>query len=302
MRTNSFFWRLGCAVTLLLSCTVASAPVALGDAPASQVITMMPSSAEATIAPGAAASGAFEVTNEGMTTYSVKTYAAPYRVKGIDYDPQFTLLPGTVDASQWIHISSTGTQGLAAHQSIDTSYTVTVPPSTAPGGYYAVLFAETDAPTGMGGIATHDRVGDILYITVSGRVKAGGTVRAQLVPHVTLSSRATLGVVVGNTGGVHFVTDTTFTVRNIFGKRILQAASAHYVLPQTQRRITASWPTPLFGLYRISRQATVAGHTRMVPDTWVLVARPWIMMLIGGVIGLCIAGLVIRSLLRRRTA
>src|ERR1700729_2913133 len=123
----------------------------------SQTVTMSPASTQISVAPGGTVKNSFDVINEGSAVYEVSTSVTPYHVEGVDYDPRFTQLPGTTDASKWVHIIQPSTQQMPAKQLIPYDYTVTVPPGTAPGGYYAVIFAET-TPSGpvSNGVLAHD--------------------------------------------------------------------------------------------------------------------------------------------------
>src|SRR5690606_12411943 len=114
--------------------------------------------------------------------------------------------PGTVDASKWITLEQT-TKSLSAQSSFLTNYTVTIPKDTAPGGYYAVIFAQTSRePSAQGGVTSLNRVGNIIYITVDGEVTINGDVTGSDVPGFTFNSYIPIGMKVSNTGGVHFET------------------------------------------------------------------------------------------------
>src|ERR1700738_846910 len=102
----------------------------------SQNITITPSSTELSVAPGSSAASSFDVVNEGNNAYNVTVSVAPYHVEGVDYDPQFTPLPGTTDASKWVHITDLPMQTLAAHKLTNVNYVLSVPAGTTPGGYY----------------------------------------------------------------------------------------------------------------------------------------------------------------------
>src|SRR5258708_7151134 len=134
---------LATCMCIAVSTGTAAIAAAATDNVSTQSITMSPSSTELSVVPGGTSTGSFSVVNEGNTSYRITIYAAPYHVEGIDYDPQFTPLPGTTDASQWVHFTAATSQDLAAHTSQSLSYTLSVPLKTAPGGYYATIFAET---------------------------------------------------------------------------------------------------------------------------------------------------------------
>jgi len=248
---------------------------------------MTPSSTELSIAPGHSTTNSFDVINEGDTNYTVLVSVAPYHVAGTDYDPEFTPLPGTIDASNWVRITDPTAKSLVAHKLINVNYTITVPEGTQPGGYYAVLFAETGAPatSASTGVVSHNRVGNILYISVQGPVKTGGTVQTVGVPHITTAASLPLAMLVSNTGGVHFLTSASVAVKNIFGKSVFHTSLQRYVLPQTVRKVSATWNNmPPIGLYRVERSATVAGAKRRLANQWVFIVRPWVLSLLGVII------------------
>ena len=264
-----------------------------------QTVTLTPPSTELSIVPGGNADNSFDVINSGDTTYNLSVSAAPYYVEGVNYDPQFTLLPGRTDASQWVHITSSLNQTLASHKLVTISYTLRVPASTAPGGYYAVLFAETNPATTDNGVVIHNRVGDILYITVQGPVRSGGSLQGDSLPRVTTAASLPLSLLVSNTGGAHFMTSADLTVKNIYGKSVFHANLQRYVLPQTIRKISAVWDSgsPI-GLYRIERSATVASAVHSLPEQWILVIQPWVLVLLGLLVVVFLANRIFKPMLK----
>lgn len=246
-----------------------------------QHITITPSSAELSIAPGQTASNSVIVVNQGQDSFKVNASVAPYHVKGINYDPQFTPLPGTVDASKWVHLDTTQLPVLSPGQLVHLGYTVSVPAGTAPGGYYAVVFAETSPVKNNSGVVAHNRVGEILYMTVKGPVRMSGNVLPGSLSHFSFTGSIPVALLVRNTGGVHFKTTVTVSVKNIFGKEVYKQAATRYVLPQTERNIVLTWNdhVPL-GLYHVQRQATIPSGTVHLPGTWVFIVQPWLIVLV----------------------
>lgn len=254
---------------------------ASADARASSYsITMTPSSIELSAPPGGSTSSSFSVVNEGLTNYTMAVSVAPYRVVGDNYNPQFNALPGTTDASQWIHLSAPANQNLTAGKVQSVDFSLNVPAGTAPGGYYAVIFAEAIPPSSAG-VTSLNRVGDILYITVQGPVVQSGIISGAPLSHVILSKNLALGALVKDTGGLHFLTSVQITAISILGRTAFQANLQRYVLPQTERLVTASWNNlPVFGIYKINRSATVAGKLQSLPTKWVVIIRPWLLIVI----------------------
>lgn len=244
-------------------------------------ITMSPSSTELHAAPGASTTGKFTVVNLGKDDYPFIITSAPYRVVGDTYDPQFTPITGTTDASSWIHFSDAINDTLAAGKTKDMTYTLTVPTGTAPGGYYAVIFAETNPVATDGGVIAHNRVGDIIYITVDGPVIKKGTLAAPSpdVAFLQWGTSTDIGTLIADTGGVHFLTTSTINVTSLFGNKVFTAHLERYVLPQTQRLIKTTWNNlPIAGIYKVSRSATIADKTQTLPARYVVIIRPWLLL------------------------
>ena len=260
----------GTFASLSISRTATAAPSS------SQNITLSPSSTDLVIAPGDTIRRNFKVINSGSDSFKADISVTPYHVEGENYDPKFTQLAGTVSPLSWVTVNSAKVT-LKPGDSADIDYSVTVPKNASPGGYYLVLFAETNpVKKTSGGVVPHNRVGNILYITVKGAVKNSGTLKPADLKHIAIQSVLPIGVKVGNTGGVHFVSTTTIDVKNITGKKVYHASLERYVLPQTERLVTADWqPSSPVGLYTVSRSATVAGVKKTLPDQWVLHVQPW---------------------------
>jgi hypothetical protein len=205
-----------------------------------------------------------------------------------------------VNVTQWLHINSPGTQYLAGGKVQNIDFTLSVPAGTPPGGYYAVIFALANPAPGSGGVAVQNRVGDILYITVSGPVTQGGHLQAPKLPRIVFGSRLPIGLLVSNSGGLHFMTSVKFSVTE-FGHQAFQSSFKRYVLPQTTRLISATWTSlPVFGIEKVQRAATVDGTAQAVPNTWVIVIRPWFAVTIGILLVFAIADATHASRLLRR--
>lgn len=241
-----------------------------------QSITLSPASTPISLEPGGSQLNNISILNNGDTGYEVHVSTSPYHVVGVQYDPSFTQLQGTTDASAWVSVSKT-TLYVPAHETVVIPYTLTIPANTAPGGYYAVIFVETTSAAGAG-VQTHNRVGDVLYITARGKIREGGSLINIPIPHFTMASSIPLSVEVGNSGGVHFLTNVSFRLDNVFGKTVFAGSLERYVLPQTVRKVQLTWKTPAFGMYRVSRSATIVGRTYSVPQQWIVVIHPWVVV------------------------
>jgi hypothetical protein len=252
------------AIVSVLGLTL-SAPQAHAQANTSQNITMSPASTLLSVKAGSSVKKSFELLNSGGGSYSILTKPSPYRVVGLDYTPDFTQLSGTTETSKWITID-TPVVSLDPQKSATVSYTVTVPKATAPGGYYAVLFAETrpDVQEEATGVVPRNRVGNILYIAVEGSVKS--------------------------------------VVKNITGKQVYSSNVQRYILPQTQRYIAADWaPSSPVGIYTVSRSAVVAGKEKTFADEKIIYIQPWVLAVFAALIASVIFYFVSRASQRRNS-
>ncbi len=288
---------------IIVIATFAVIPAGLASAQsASQAITISPASTRLSIDPGASTTESFEIINGGADGYTVDLTTAPYRVVGETYSPEFTQLPGTVDASEWVKLQHSS-EFLDGYKVLSTSYTVSVPANTAPGGYYAVIFAQTsqEQSSETSGVIPHNRVGNILYITVNGDVKKSGSVAGDALPFVSFSPNIPLNIKVTNDGGVHFETKVTFRVTDITGKEIYQSEQDRIVLPSTVRDISTTWESGLpVGIYTVERQATVAGETMKLDSQKIVIISPWFLICSLIFIGSVIALFVLRVRQRKK--
>lgn len=244
-------------------------------------VAVTPSSTDLAIDPGATVASKFEIINSTDVNYAVEVSASPYHVEGLDYDPRFSQLPGTTNAADWIRFDGPVRQTLAGARTLAYDYTVSVPASAKPGGYYVVLFA-TAVPTekAENGLQSTSRLGNILYLTVNGPVTNAGTAEAAPMPLITLQDRLEPGVIVRNTGGLHYKSRVGMSVRDLFGREVYRSETERLVLPQTSRQIAGVWDRlPPIGIYKVSLTATAAGQAQAVPDRWVVAIRPWVLIL-----------------------
>lgn len=297
--TRKALYLLAAAVGIL-GFSVVSLDFAKAQAP-SQAITISPASTSIAVDAGSSVSKSFEVINGGENSYKVKLSVSPYHVTGEEYSPEFTQLPGTVDASEWVTLS-TEESSVEGSKLLAIDYTVSVPDGTAPGGYYAVIFAQTaQEDASKGGVVPNNRVGNILYITVNGDVKTSGAVTGNTIPKFTFASSIPLSVKVTNDGGIHFETKVLFVIKDLSGKEVYKYEANRIVLPSTVREIADTWNNTLpVGIYTIERQATVGGDTITLDKQQVIVASPWFTICVVIFLGSIIALFVLRVRQRKK--
>jgi hypothetical protein len=262
-----------------------------------QVLTMTPTSANQVIDPGAVKTGNFQIVNQGETTYNFKVYAAPYSVTGEEYDPNFTPLPGKPDVASWLQFSI-AEAAIKPGQAITVNYKITVPRDALPGGYYAVAFAQTKQPKLEAGITLIQRVGHVFYLQVAGPASQKGSLVSWQSPFLQKSPLIAV-VRLKNEGSLHYSSDINISVKDIFGHPKYTLKAQKVILPQTIRKITATWEkAPSIGLFKVDGSVTVLGKSQPLPTKYVLVlSQTARLALLAGVVGLVLL-LILRRVLR----
>jgi len=272
MRKTVFYFLA--AVFLLSAVALSSSPASAVSGPASKILTITPATTKPTIQPGESKNSKFQIINQGTADYPVHVYAAPYTVHSEAYTPDFTPVKGKLNPSSWIHFTVSDAN-ITPNQTLDVNYTITVPSGTAPGGYYAVAFAETKSPgSGKQGVIINERVGEIFYIQVAGKVHQAGKL---LTWSSNFWQKQPLGATLRleNDGSIDYASDIHITVGDLFGRAKYVFATQKEVLPQTIRNIPVTWDhTPPLGLFKVTGTATVSGKTVGLHTHYVLVVSP----------------------------
>jgi hypothetical protein len=153
------------------------------------------------------------------------------------------------------------------------SYSINVPANTPAGGYYAAIFAQSNANSlqkSGSQIQASYRVGELFYIDVAGKVVNSGKIASWSASFLQSNQlKATLRI--EDSGALHFLSSDHIEFKSIWGSDNYNANLTRFVLPQTIRKVDVSWAKPpAFGLYRISGTATTIG-TQKLSNHYVLV-------------------------------
>jgi hypothetical protein len=285
--------------TLLAAVALVPFRAAAASPPPTKILTLTPATEKPTIQPGTAASGSFQIINQGQQTYPVKIYGAPYSVQGEGYTPDFTPLPGKPKVADWLKFTAS-TATIKPGQTLSVGYTIAIPAGTQPGGYYAVAFVETEAGKSNQGVVINERVGEIFYITVAGPVKKAGKLLDWSSPFLQqppFSAKLRLE----NDGGVHYASNIHVTVSDIFGHAKYSLSTQKEVLPQTIRQVPVPWDkAPALGLFKVSGTATIVGKTQTLSTKYVLIMSRTVRMVFAGLVVVLLAFMLGRSVTRRK--
>lgn len=256
-----------------------------------QSIKSHPSATDIVLSRGESVTKSLTVANRGSASQEIIFYAAPYGVEGKQYTPVFTTEQDTVNPAKWVTITE-DTYTVEPSKVTYVPYTVTVPETAAPGGYYAVVFTETQ-PNDSTGIDARGRIGNILYITVKGAAKTSFSANAVTNLQVMVGVAPQVVTDIENTGQVHFLSKTKVSATSVWGGNKIETELDRYVLPGTTRQIAVTLPANSEpGLYKVHRQVTVEGKTKDLEEQWiVLLSRK--SLLIGSAITVVAVALVV---------
>jgi hypothetical protein len=266
---------------------------------APEVLTISPTSIRPVVNPGSVKTGSFQTINQGQQSYNVIIYAAPYSVKSENYTPDFLPIPGAPSVASWLHFSQTsGT--VQPNQTLNIDYTLTVPPNTPAGGYYAVAFVETQAPKNTSGVIVNEQVGEIFYIQVAGPVVQSGKVLSWSSPFFQ-KPPLTYSLKLENSGGLHYFSNISIVVRDIFNTPKFTLTTQKVVLPETIRQISDIWTkTPSLGFFKVTGSATVLGRNVKLPTKYVLVMSNTVRIVFIIIAALIIVAFSVRLLVMRK--
>lgn len=254
-------------------------------------VTLSPAVTKPTLDSGQVISKELTVFNDGNEGYTFLVSAGPFSVKDEKYDPDYTTVNASNEAYRWVQFSKTS-YFLKPWQSVKVPYTVTVPSNAAPGGHYAVLFAETQPPKpNDGSVARKKRVGSLVYMTVNGDIQLKGKVESWSAQLWQKDSPLTSDVRISNSGNTHFQTDINVVYKDLFNRDKFTLNQPTLILPGTTRRIPINWQNPpAFGIFKVSGQVKMLDKTEQLPQKYVVYTPYW---LIYAALGLVAVALVL---------
>ena len=242
-------------------------------AAARESITLSPVSKHYQLKAGESIADELTIINDGDTTYDFTVYAQPYSVSGEDYQPDFFNERENTDIYKWVRPEKTQYR-LAPGETIKVRYTLAVPSGARPGGHYGAIFAETQPAGSAEGnsVARKKRVGTILYATIEGQYRTGGSLKGISIPRLQLKTPLVTETRVENTGNTNFKVDLKLKVTDLFGGVKYIDTKAYEVLPETTRKMSLAWANaPSFGLFKVS-VTTKFLDENVTKDGYVLVA------------------------------
>ena len=212
-------------------------------------LTVSPLRTEITIDPGTSQEGSLTVTNETDAQLTVRFNVEEFNVTNQQYDYAFTT--GS-DITKWVTYSADEVD-LAVGESKKVGYIIGVPLTAEPGGRYISLFASTTIEQTMSGVASIQRIGSLLYVTLNGEVTRAGAL-VSLTSQLLVNDTSTWSAVVQNSGSTHYRSKYIVTTQNLFGALAApEVQGSALILPGTVRLVQDELPVPRFpGIYKTS--------------------------------------------------
>jgi hypothetical protein len=199
-----------------------SAPIKLALLPIDQPGSFF----DLTMAPGDHRTLEVEIANDGVASLAVRTYAADvYTIVNGGFGGRLRDQPET-GATRWLTYPQTVIT-LAAGQRGRRSFTVAVPPATAPGEYIASLVLENDQPLpGEGTVALDQVVRQAVAVVVTVPGERSPALAIGSATHQVVNGLSVIDVAIDNIGNIRLAPVASFTLLDTTG-----ALVSHTTLP-----------------------------------------------------------------------
>ena len=312
IKFSTVFRELVCITfVLFLFFSVASCARAQG----SISFTVTPPIFQPTLAPGETWSSYIQVVNSNP--YSVSMYASrmnftPAGERGqVEFSHLFNEGSGTNTHSlaQWIKLPDDPVN-IAAEESGEIPFTITIPENAEPGGHYAAILIGTQPVSEKGSgskVSVSSYISSLLFVKITGEITESGSIREFSTEKSLYSTpSASFKLRFENTGNVHLLPQGDILLTNMWGKQrgqipINGKTDFGTVLPNSIREYKYDW-TGEFNFFDIGRYKAIAtlsyGDREKQSDYrtvyfWVIPVKPilWIMGSLLGFIYFLIWGL-----------
>ncbi len=222
--------------------------------PSADALTVSPAKQEVRANPGQVLKGEIELFNEQNETKTFYTSFENFESRGDSGAPYFIGAQGGL--ATWMKSEESVT--IAPGDRMKVPYTITIPQSAKPGGYFAAQFFGTEKPkTGDGNLAIGGKIGVLFLLRVNGDVEEAAGVTGfttEQNQRFFVSTPIRFEYFVNNTGGDRVVPKGTVVIRNSF-RMTTEKISANdkegSVLPNGSRTFPVWWGDPAASLNNV---------------------------------------------------
>lgn len=298
-------------------------------------ITVSPPRLELAADPGGVISSEFKLTNDGSTTTVYYTQVENFEAGDESGNPVF--VPAREGLATWVKVAPS--IQIAAGDSVTVPFSIQVPRTAEPGGYFASIFVRTTPPpTSANEVSIGARLGTLLFVRVNGEMQEGVTI---LEYSTKDSQRLFTSLPVEfyyrfqNTGADRVKPEGSIVVKNLIGitaKNLSANRTDGSVLPRSIRRFESWWVTSgggaedpslslpaetvdgffaqaknqlqnfAFGYYTAHLDIRFGENNNTAKDKFGFFVIPWqllTLVLFGGIILLIVIRTILRSYTRR---
>lgn len=204
--------------------------------------------------PGQVLHRTIKVTNDSDSAKTLYAYIRDFKADGEEGAAKL-MAPGTGDETSlafWIKTDMDGTD-FGPHEEKEIPFTIEIPATIGPGGYYGAIVFGTQAPKIQGegaergaAIAIAQQTGALILLQVAGDAKEEASFREFTTDKEFYSTPFDVKFLarIENLGNVHLKPRGTITIKNMFGKdsSIVQVNDRGVnILPKSIRRFETSW-------------------------------------------------------------
>lgn len=256
-------------------------------------LTLSPLRTEINVAPGMSFSDRLKVTNSTDKPMTVNFFAEEFKVTDEQYDYEFITESNIVS---WVSFKPSEVV-IKPGETKRVSYTVGVPLTAEPGGYYISMFASSAVATGDDAGNSQQRVASLLYITaasdVLGAATRSGHVLSLSSPWLVVN-KGTWGMTIQNAGTTHYRSEYTVKVEDLFGDMVGEGKDSALILPGTIRSLSGELNLPSMpGIYKAIYTIGLGDVPSVTEVHYMIFLPPW-------AVSMLVAVLVVASYLLYR--
>ncbi|MEO6109719.1 MAG: hypothetical protein ABIP50_01770 [Candidatus Saccharimonadales bacterium] len=175
--------------------------------------------------------------------------------------------------NQWVRYTPANFE-LTAGESKTIEYSINVPVTANPGDKYFSMFASTTPSKIPGQIATTERVGSLIYLTVPGDITRSGTLLGLRSP-LLATDDTTWSATIQNSGTVLFRSNYSASVQTLWGQEVSAKTSNNsLILASSVRLVSDKLTMPSWlGIYKVVYTIEL-GDTPTITSTQPLIYLP----------------------------
>ena len=249
-----------------------------------QGLTISPIRTQLTIAPGTVQTGQLNLYNTTSSDMAIAMSAELFSVTDQQYNYSFN--PNSPVAG-WVRFDASSVT-LAPGKSQTINYSINVPASAEPGDRYITLFATTSIVGDNTKASSTERVGSLVYITISGDVSRMGYVISFFTPWTMISS-STWSATLRDSGTSRFTSNYTMSVKTLWDADVSSSSDSSLILAKTIRLIQGSIVEPKIpGIYKLVFTTTLGDSpdVKLVSYILYMPIYGWIVVIVGLTLGI----------------